>query len=224
MGRIKFVGVLVTPSLASVLFCSGISAFMLLIATLSYNARTGFLYDLFFGPNSSTEVIQAGRNTVDTIFDTTFSNPVLNKLVFFAFWCLVGLVIYMLLTGLGKTSVSLSDTAHRLFYFSAKRQVFEEDIGKRLIIASVALLLGFIYSIFFIQTLLPFSILCGRIGIGNLNNISGWLYTLGAFVVFGLGIYIFIVILRLLLLKPRLFGGGETLVDSEVSERQHQLK
>jgi hypothetical protein len=223
MGRIRFVGVLLTPSIASTLLCIGSSACMLLISTISYNAHTGFLYDLLFGPDSSASLIQSSKNTLDALFQATFSNSIVNKLIFFAFWCLVGLLIYFLLSGFGKTSTAISHTAHRFLYFNARKKQLEEELGLRIMVGAAAILIAFIYSIFFIYTLLPFSTLSGRIGIGNLNQISGWLFVVAGFVTLALGIHIFIFILRLILLKPRLLGGGESLVEQELSSEQHQL-
>lgn len=222
-GRIRFVGVLLTPSLASAGLCTGLSILILTISSLTYNSHTGFLYDLLFGANSSTDLIESGRNTIDTIIQATFGNPILNKLIFFAFWCLVGLVIYMLLSGLGKTTSIISDTAHRFYYFNSRRRQFEEELGLRLIIGAVAVLLGFLYMTFFFRVLLPFSILCGRIGLSVLSDFSGWLYLIAGFMTLGVSLHFCIVLLRLLLLRPRLSKGWEELVDKELTVEQRNL-
>lgn len=224
MRRLRFVGILIMPSLASTLVCIGTSAMVLGGAALSYNSRSGFLYQLLFGPDSSVDLIASGRGTLDTIFQTTFGNPLLNKIIFFAFWCLVGLVVYFLLTGAGKTTSVISDATHQLHYFNARKKQFEQELGMRLIIAAMATLFGFIYAAFFIRTLLPFSILCGRIGASNLSNASGWLYALAGFTVLSLSLHIFIVTLRLLLLRPRLYGGWDDVIEDEIANQTHGLR
>lgn len=223
MRRLRFVGILIQPSLSSLVLCLTASALLLVVSSISYNAQSGFLYDFIFGPDSSVDLIESGRSTFDAIYQTAFGNPLLNKIVFFAFWCLVGLVVYFLLTGAGKTTSVISDTAHQLHYFNARKKQFEQELGLRLIIASIAVLFGLIYSVFFIRTLLPFSVLCGRIGVGSLNTLSGWLYTMAGFAVLALSLHIFIVTLRLLLMRPRLYGGGDDVIENEMANEQHGI-
>lgn len=220
MGRIRFVGILLLPSVGSAFLCTGLSIATLAIASLLYNAHTGFLYTLLFGPDSSVDLIQSARGTFDAIFQTTFSNPVLNKVIFFAFWCLVGLVVYALLSGIGKTTSVIAETAEQMHYLHAKKRQFEEQLGLRVIVYTMTGLLGFLYSIFFFKTLLPFSILCGRIGISALN-FSGWLYVMAGTVVLTLSYHIFIVLIRLLLLRPRIYGGWEDVLDDSISSDNH---
>ncbi len=218
---IRFVGVLLTPSLTSAVLCIGISSLILFISSLIYNAKTGFLYDIFFGSNSSTELIQSARSTVDAIFVTTFSNPALNKVIFFAFWCLIGLAVYLFFSGLGRTSAVISETAQRRHYLHAKKNQLDEQLGLRLIIYSMAILLSVLYLIFFLRTLLPFSIICGRIGLSDLSTLSSWLYLLAGFIVLCVSMHIFIVLTRLLLLRPRIYGGWDDVLTGELGHPHH---
>lgn len=222
--RIRFVGVLLTPSWASAVACIITSIVVLTISSLAYNARTGFLYSVLFGPDSSADLIQSGRDTIDTLVQATFGNSILNKLIFFAFWCLIGLVIYFVLSGIGRTGAAISETAHRFHYFNARRKQFEEELGLRLIVGAIAVLVGFLYLTFFFRTLLPFSILSARIGISSLNDAGGWLYLLAGFATLSISLHFIIVLLRLLLLRPRLTSGWEDLVDNELSSEQRELK
>jgi hypothetical protein len=215
MNQIRFVGVLIAPSVASTVLCIGLSGLVFLASALTYNARTGFLYDLLFGPGSSATLIETSRDTLDALFQTLFGNPTLNKLIFFIFWCLVGLVVYFLLSGIGRTMAAISETAHESRYLHLKKLQFEEQVSLRLMTYSMSLMGIFLYSIFFIRTLFPFSILCGRIGVGSIDTLSGWLYLGAGFIVLSLSIHIFIVLIRLLLLRPRIYGGWEDVLESE---------
>jgi hypothetical protein len=212
---------MILPSLGSLALCTGLSALTLLITTLAFNARTGFLYDVLFGPDSSVELIQSTRGTVNAIYQTAFSNSILNKIIFFVFWCLVGLLVYTLLSGIGKTTSAIAETNQRMHYLNAKKTQLEQQLGLRLIVYSMAALFGFLYSIFFIKTLFPFSILCARIGVNTLNSIGGWGYLLAGFIVLSVSFHIFIVVVRLFLLRPRIYGGWEDIIDSEFSESHH---
>lgn len=216
----RFAGIILSPSMASIIACSLLSFGALLVSTLIYNARTGFLFSLIFGPGSSAELILSTRETTDAIFQTIFSNPLLNKLIFFAFWCFVGLCVYFFLSGLGKTGSTLVDTTEQLHYLNAKKTQFEEELGLRLMVQSIGLFLGFLYSVFFIRLLLPFSILAGRIGASNLNSVVGWLYLLAGFMVLGLSLHLIIVLMRLISLRPRLYGGWDDVLEGKLSHHQ----
>lgn len=223
MGRLRFVGILIMPSFASTVLCVMGSALVMAAAALSYNAKTGFLYDLLLGPGSSIGLLKSGQDTLDTIFQTTFGNALLNKIIFFAFWCFVGLVVYILISGAGKTTLAISDVTHQLQYFNVRKKQFEEQLGLRLMVGAIALLGLFIYGVFFMRMLFPFALLCGQIGVGDISSINGWLYILAGFTVLTLSFHLIIVALRLLLLRPRLFGGSQDIIEDEIAHTQHGL-
>lgn len=225
-GRIRFVGILLTPSIASAILCFTLSFFIMFVSSLAYNSQTGVLYRLLFGSDSSSSLIETAQNSLDSILQNTFGNSVFNKIVFFAFWCFIGLLVYLFLSGIGKTtstiSEKISDTSERMHYLHAKKLQFEEQIGLRLIIYSISLIFGFLFFIFFARLLLPFAILCGRVGLTNLSTFSGWIYLLEGLFVLSVGLHVFVVVLRFLLLRPRVFGNGADLLDSELSHEQHE--
>lgn len=221
MSRLRFAGTLLTPSLASVVLCGGLSLLVLVISSLIYNSRTNVLFDLLFGPDSSAELIQSGRGSIGAINEAVFGNPILNKVIFFVFWCLVGLIIYFLISGVGKTTAVVAETTHQLHYLNAKRQQIEEQLGLRIMMRSMGLLAAFLYGIFFFKVLFPFSILCGRIGISILG-LSGWLYFMAGLIVLVLSLHIWIVLLRFISLRPRLYGGWEDVLEGEVNEHHEE--
>lgn len=221
MSRIRFAGTLLTPSLASATLCGGLGLLILLISSLIYNSRNNVLYNLLFGPDSSAELIQSGKGSIGAINDAVFGNPILNKIIFFVFWCLVGLVIYFLISGIGKTTAVVAETTHQFHYLNAKKQQIEEQLGLRIMMRSMGVLAAFLYGIFFFTVLFPFSILCGRIGISILG-LGGWLYFMAGLIVLVLSLHIWIVLLRFISLRPRLYGGWEDVLEGEIADKYRE--
>jgi len=81
---IKRLGLLLRPSQLSIIGNLMASGLILAVASLSYLAGSGLIYNFLFGSGSSIELIQTSRGTFSAFNNTVFGNPTLNKVLYFA--------------------------------------------------------------------------------------------------------------------------------------------
>lgn len=200
---------LVIPSFSSGLLTVTLSAAALVVATVSYFAGNGLVYDYLFGPHSSTELIRQSKGTISALNNTVFGNSVLNKILYFGFWMLVGLVVYILLYSLLKGTAAAAEDIQETTYKNMRFREMLTNLGTRLAVRAAALIAWALYWVVFIKILLPFSVLSARVGGGDLPAPSGWLYGLLGLVVLILSTHIHLILLRLVTLRSRLFDSAE---------------
>jgi len=201
--------ILLRPSLASMMATAFVSTLTLGIATQSYLSGSGVVYDFLFGPNSSSELIRSSQSTLSAFNNTVFGNPTLNKILYFAMWMLIGLITYMLLYGLSRGAQSAAEDVEEAGYANTNKKALLRNIGRRLALRLIVFIAWWVYIIFFVKILLPFSILAARIGAGNLPTLGGWLYGLLGLAVLAISLHIHVIFVRLLVLRVRLFNAED---------------
>jgi len=75
----------------------------------------------------------------------------------------------------------------------------------------------------FVKVLLPFSILCARIVASDVQDPLSWLYAVLGFIVLSCSFYLMTVGVRVIALRPRVFGGAEDLIQDEVEHSSHKV-
>lgn len=199
---------LVLPSGLSFLSCLTLSLIIFFAAGISYNTKTGVIYRYLFGANSSTDFIHSASDTISGLNHTLLSNPILNNLVWFSMWMLLGLLVYSLL-GIAINSVkTFSSDIKELDYIHANKKSRFEFYGLHLAIMAMVIVLTVLYCLVFIKILLPFSLFSFQLGLSTLGSISGWLYVLLSLVVLLLSLHVFTVLLRVAVLRYRFFGAS----------------
>ncbi len=207
--QINRLGKILSASLLSTLMSILLAVAVLAGATYSYTVGNGMIYDYLFGPNSSAELIKQSRGAVSVVSNTIFGNPTLNKVLYFGFWMFVGLLAYIMFYTLLRGTSKVAKDIEESTYKNRQPGVALENFGLRLA-ARVGALIGWsLFWVFFIQTLLPFSVLSARIGISNFPSLSGWLYGGLGLVVLALSIHIHVIFARLVALRFRLFSTME---------------
>ncbi len=211
MHKLKLTALFGGPTLMSSVV-TGIGAVVLLAgANFSYLLRSGLIYDLIFGKGTPYDLIQTSRDTVSVINQTVLGNPLLNKLLFFGFWMMVGLVVYAVISTFGQTLAETGEELKSLRYIHARKTQIEQDILLRLSLRITGVLAAFLYGWLFMRLILPFCVFASRVGLGSLSQISGWFYLLLSLVVLLLALHAIVVIARLIVLRPRLYGGWDGL-------------
>ncbi len=209
MQKIDRFNLVLWPSLISGLVTVFISVAIIAAAVFSYISGNGLIYDYLFGPNSSAELIKQSRGTVATFSNTVFGNPTLNKVLYFAFWMLVGLVVYIILYTIFRSTSKVAEDINVATFKNAKINDILSNFGVRLAVRCGVALGWVLYTIFFIKILLPFSILCARIGAADFPSLTGILYGLLGLVVLVISIHLHLVFARLMALKVRLIDSPE---------------
>lgn len=216
MNQNRFTRLLIRPSAAGLIAAIGLSLIILLVSGFAYVTKNGLFYDYLFGTDSSSALIEASSSTVAALNEAVFGNSTLNKLLFFVFWMVIGLVVYVVLSGIGSGVSNAEQTIEQARFVNAKRLKMGTELGLKVVLHMIGAGLIIIFAILFLKILLPFSVLCARIVAGDLREPVNLLYGLLGFVVLSASFYIGTVLLRFLLLRPRVFGGWEDILEDEL--------
>ncbi len=192
-------------------------------AALSFVSNRGLFYDYLFGSGSSAALIETSRSSISLFSEMIFGNPLLNKILFFMFWMVVGLIVYLLISGIGAGAAGAEQALKESGFMHAKRAKISRDLIFRIILRLIALGLLVIYGVLLIRILLPFGILSARIVAGNPGQVNSWYYGALGFIVLVGSFYVSLVLLRFLMLRPRIFGGQEDLIADEIKHSDHQV-
>lgn len=207
------------PSSTSLLVAFGLALFVMLAAGFSYITDNNLFYEYLYGSNSSAMLIETSRSTIAVFNETVFGNSILNKFLFFTFWMVIGLIVYVIVSGL----VAGVNTAEQAFseskFIHAEKLRMGSEFGLKVVLHIIAVGLLFLFTFIFIKILLPFGILCARIVAGDLKNSTNWLYGLLGFVVLATSIHLATILLRFLVLRPRIFGGYEDILQDEIEHK-----
>lgn len=219
MKQTRFSRLLIQPSIGGLMIILGLSLVVMVISGFSYVTRNGLFYDYLFGPDSSTTLIETSQSTVAVFNETVFGNPTLNKILFFVFWMVIGLVVYVVLSGLGSGISSAEHSIEEAHFVHAQKLRLGSELGLKVVLRVIASGLLILYLFAFFKILLPFGVLCARITSGDISQLINWLYALMGFSVLCATFYLGMLLLRLLLLRPRVFGGLEDMIQDELEHK-----
>lgn len=216
MNQSRFTRLILQPSTGGLLSILALAFVIMAVSGFSFATRNNLFYDYLFGAGSSVTLIETSRTTFAVFNETVFGNSTLNKILFFVFWMSIGLIVYVIVSGVGAGVSSAEHTVEEANFVHAQKLRMGSELGLKVVLRFIALGLGLIYLVLSYKVLLPFGVLCARILAGDLSNLTNWLYGLLGFVVLCGSFYLGLVLLRFLLLKPRVFGGWEDLLEDEM--------
>jgi hypothetical protein len=219
MKRIHFLRLLLKPSFFSASLTILTSCVIFGGAAWSYVTKSGAVYDYLFGPASSATLIQSSTQTVSPLIDIVFGNRLLNFALLFAFWAVIGLIIYSIITGAGKSLSNASELWQEVHHTNARNFITQRTYLERWIIGFLSGLVWFVYAALFFKVFLPFSILMAQVGAGNTGDWVGWLYSGVGLGVLATCLHLHVVLLRLTLLRPRVFGGAQDIIAANLEEQ-----
>lgn len=217
MSPVRYIRLLLQPSLGGFFGLVGLALLVMVGSGLLYISKTGLFYEYLFGPNSSSQLIETSRSMVAVFNDTVLANPTLNKLLFFVFWMVIGLMVYVLVSGVGSSFLMAEHAIEESQFVHAKKWQIKTELGLKVTLVLIAFGLGVLYLVVLYNFLLPFGVLSARIVAGNITDPTSWLYGALGFTVLLGSFYFGMVLLRLLLLRPRIFGGWEDIVSDEIT-------
>ncbi len=199
---------LLQPSLASALTAIGLSIGLFGGSAFFYFAHNGSVYDFLFGATSSEEVVRHSKNTVSALNNAIFGNPLLNKVLYFAFWMAVGLLVYFLLYMIIKSLSNAAEDIEATTYKNARLDDVLNSLLTRLAVRLLALLVWIMYAFFFVKVVLVYCTLWTRLAMSGFPRMSGWLYSLLALSILTIGFHLHVIFLRLIALKVRLIDNS----------------
>lgn len=213
MYRSRLASILLGPSLlsasVSVILAGGIVG-----ATFwSYSAAGGGLHQYLFGPYGLTTVFQHSANALSAV-NGVFSSPVAYDVAVAVFALFIGLLVFVFLEGADHVSAKAAGALNEVNYITnarIKKQV-EKQAEIRLGLRLATLVVWICYLVFFARVIVPFAILIARDDHGAMWSIRNfWSACLSGLVLF-IALHVHVILMRLLVLRPRLFGGEDVII------------
>lgn len=206
MRRLSPAAAIIEPSILSGTVVCLATLALLTFSNASFLINSGLLYKTLLGNNTSQDFIQASHDTVSVFTDNVFSNPALTKVLFFGFWMMIGLFAYISVVSIANLVGEAGQNIASEHYMHAQVKRIKERLLLRLAMRAAALLAICLWGWVILRFLLPFSVLAVRVG---LNQISSGFYALLGVAVLWVSLHLLIVLLRLLVLRPRVFSSYE---------------
>jgi hypothetical protein len=143
---------------------------------------------------------------VKTIGNNFGNNSFLNNALLFVLWGSVGLVVYSVVQGTVNELKQADELLHELNYVHANRRSIVRNTLIRATIRLGSLLTWWFVLRFIIYKLLPYAIASAHQSASRSLNLGDLIRSLLSVVAIALGIHLLIVLARLIMLRPRLFG------------------
>lgn len=201
--RLKLIGELLTPSWLSGLICvvAGLAVVMSSFAIMHYNGSS--IQFLRQNESAKQSVITQNSDSVSTNLD---DNRFVSNAPLLVLWAGVGLLVYFLLAQVMKTFSHAADLEHSLDYVHVNRQKLIHQELLKFAVRAVILVAWFLYIQFTIHILIPYVVALAYAASGDLGWLTDTVYLAGAACLMIIGMHIHVVMLRLLLLRPRAVG------------------
>lgn len=204
--KLRLVGLLLSPSPLSLVITFGIVILLSVSTLIKYGLNTTSLYDLVLGKGSSPDLINNTHIAFSTFYQNIFGNPTLNRILFFLFWMLIGLIVYLFLNVLGHGIGQADETVHEMNYVHANKTKSLEHYIKRIGIHCGVVVVLLLYSVLFLKAISPFGLLNVQISAAGLPQLSAFGYGVLGILVLSVGLYVYVILLRLFFLRIRVFG------------------
>lgn len=209
---------LLTPSLSSGIVTLFAATATLIGAGWLYIGHNPFFYDYLFGPNGINTTLLRVPDTTVLVRTWLLGSAATYYIVLLITALIAGLTVFAILQGI-RHLVSESYSGWSLLHsHSAQAKSVIREVFARLALRVVSCLIWCLYIVFSTTVLVPFAMVLLQSGIDVVTkNIGGGLFNIFAsFVTLAVFVHVHIVFLRLILLRPRLFGTR----DIELAELQ----
>jgi flagellar biosynthesis protein FlhB len=201
----RLFGILLSPSLlsafVSIVLSIGLVAFS--IVSSRYKGSSTRLLFLNFNADQSHQ----SHSSAQAIGRTLDSNKFISNLPLLLFWCLVGFVVYMFAVNIFGAVQRAAELGDELNHFTNmnRGQIIRESLEK-LGIRLVVIVVWIPYILLFFHHIVPYVIGLALAASPNLASAAGVGYVILAPVVLAVSLHVHTVLLRLLVLRPRLFS------------------
>lgn len=212
MKNLQIAKLLISPSFTSFLAVSTIAVLVQILVGWQLGQKTGIIYEYLLGSQSSAREIEVAKTTFDALNNTVLGNPELNKALFFIFWAFVGLVIYLIVSGISSSIGAMLNTVNEYHSQNIRKGLLAHRITTRIILRLMIFLLLIMFTYVFLSVFLPVSLLSTKIGFVNLATFNGLMYIFLSFFIIVASLHVLVILLRLFMLRLRLYAGDEDIL------------
>lgn len=215
MEQLRLFGLLLRPSLLSGSICFGAATFVLGVSFWSYATRFDFISDVLFGQNGITASLRDAVDNSD-VFSQVFNDAtIMYGIAIFLAAVATGFIVYIVLELSERVISNVSESYLSFFDTDAYlRKISERELLVKIMLRTFVLVAWFLYTIFFNQVLLPFCILTAKIDVGSVDIMNQLSFSALGYALFLLGLHLHVIFLRLFVLKPRVFGGEQEIIEA----------
>jgi hypothetical protein len=199
---------LLRPSLSSSLVTLFTTALIMLSSGWLYVSHNAIFYDYFFGPNGINTSLLRLPNTGVLLRTWLLGNTATYYIVLVVTAIIAGLTVFAVLQGVRRLMQQSTSGWNLLHSHSHQATVEIHDLFVRLALRVLGCLGWCVYIVVSTAVLMPFVLLLLQSGIEDVATSmpSGLFNIAECFVALLIFIHVHIVFLRLVLLRPRLFG------------------
>lgn len=133
-------------------------------------------------------------------------NVFVSNLPLLVFWAGVGMIVYSFIIALSDVFRNVLELKEEMHYVHANRKRLLRQAVLHLVLRATFLAVWVACVHYTIHVLLPYIIALAYAGSGDIGWLYNSTYLVGALIISAISLHLHTVLLRLVLLKPRLFG------------------
>ena len=204
-GDLDAFGLLLKPSWLSGLLSLVISLAIVIgaVALLHYN---GSSWQLLVTAQQAPPTMVGTNST--TFEGEVNDNVLVSSLPLLVFWGGVGIIVYSFIIAVGDAFRNVLELKEEMHYVHANRHFLLRQALFHLVLRVIFLVIWMLYVSYTLHFLLPYVIALAYAGSGGFGLLFNCIYLVGAVVIAAISLHLHTVLLRLLFLKPRMFGQG----------------
>lgn len=226
MYDLRLIRLLLTPSLLSGTLTLGLGALLIGYNAWLYVSEQQLFYDYLFGSHGLKTYIWQHSDKVSSWQGAFLGNPVVYYVLVGATAIAAGLIVYFLLQLISLTFKNFRLSLGILHAQNKTDKAIALELFSRLVTRVISLVCWGLYGAFFISIISPFVFVLNQVGIEYIHDsrFVGWLACLGALLILMLTIHLHVIFLRLVFLRPRLFGGDRAIEVVEAEGDTHDAR
>jgi len=213
MKQSRLLFILLRPSVAS-FFCTSIFAGATLLGASWTYLKTQSFFSIYLSGEYNLRTLLSEINTaVGHTLDKILSY---NILVIGAA-ILAGLIVYVLLQSLTHMHEEISSSFSQIEYANQDKNSAEKELRRRIGLRVATTVTWLLYAFVFFDIIVPYTAAIVTKNSMHLSVLDS-MYNLLTFVGLWLATHIHIIFLRLLLLRPRVFGGQHIIEEQKLAD------
>ncbi|HEV2412657.1 MAG TPA: hypothetical protein VGS28_02510 [Candidatus Saccharimonadales bacterium] len=131
----------------------------------------------------------------------------------FIFWGLIGLASYFIVNAILEGYRTARNMTDEMGYFKADKKSLEEELAVHMLIRTAGLIIWWPVFHYLLYSLFPYATVAGRVSASHTKDIHDWERTILAALWVILLVHCLAILIRLIALRPRLFGAHEMVDD-----------
>ena len=208
MHQRRYSGLLLRPSLFSSILCGGFAVGVVIVSNWSGVIKNLLFYDYFFGNDGLVTTLQNTKGSGSAISQALASKSLGHNAAIVFGTIAAGIAAYFAIRLIIQLIGSIMMTLKEIHAVDTPaKHIIEHELEQRVLVRTLVALVWAAYLFIYIKVILPFCILASEVGFSQKSKLSEAIgYILFAFVLLFLASHLQVIMMRLFLLKVRVFG------------------